>query len=166
MPASSSSSIPASVWDDENLAHYCAPVRPLDQRRTAGEGGIEIKLADMPPRYAWRFSGRTARPSSIAAVLSARGFLPRQPQYPALAPAVLGFCQHRPGLSDACAGTEETFSFPRCGAAVCSSRRSGSGVRVRYSSSLSSARLSSTTLTPAGRYSSPAVVGCILRSVA
>lgn len=44
-----------------------------------------------------------------------------------LRPQSLGFCQHRPCLPDACTGTEENFQLPRCGAAVCSSRRSGSG---------------------------------------
>lgn len=44
-----------------------------------------------------------------------------------LRPQSLGFRQHRRVFPTPAQAPKKTFSFPRCGAAACSSRRSGSG---------------------------------------
>ncbi len=87
-----------------------------------GRGRHEIK-SRWRAHGAWRFNGRTAslparrRSSPVGFYHANHNIQPLRSQSLA----------HRQVIADARTGTEENFQLSRCGAAVCSSRRSGSG---------------------------------------
>ncbi len=125
IPASSSSSTSCQRFGWRE--HCCAPAHPPESAPDGGEGGVEIELIDVPPAM-----GKPPRRQSAQALqhrggLYGRGSPPRQSEYPALGAQPLRFRQHRPCFPHPAQAPKNTFSLPRCGAAVCCSRRSGSG---------------------------------------
>ncbi|CSQ79846.1 Uncharacterised protein [Shigella sonnei] len=67
----------------------------------------------MPPTVRQAFWRQNSQPfQHCGGIFSPVGFYHANHNIQPLRPQSLGFCQHRPGLPDACTGTEENFQLP------------------------------------------------------